>query len=238
MSNTEGGSKHQKHLSHKERWELKLQELKEFKAIDGNCRVSRRTHGKEDRWKELAVWVQNVRVRYNKRQLSPDQRKDLESVSEDREWLIPKFRSPSEIPVSKEHHHKKWNAKFEQLGYCPSKQHTETALFQSDTRTIQNGDAGYSRKDKYKKGTLDPTRKGRLADIGFVWDVKTWNKKEGCAVRKWVKNCRVDAKSAGILPNVWEGDEDKEPPTFTKFLGNLVTLAKASFQAPEFVSDS
>jgi superfamily II DNA or RNA helicase len=138
-----------------ERWIEMIDQLKEFKSQNGNCRVP--TNSKE--FKSLGIWVANVRSRYIKRTLSPEKITELENL--EFEWN----------PISKA-----WDKMYEALkaykelyGHCrvatTSKTHGKLGRWVSTQR-----------KD-FQKHQLSQDKINKLNHLGFEWDPysSTWD---------------------------------------------------------------
>lgn len=147
-------------------WDERFQQLVEFHAAHGHCRVSRHTGDNMP----LGEWIKSQRKYRREGRLTADQEAKLNSLGFD--WSP---AAPVAAAVSGQEGfdvaHAIWEERFiELVAFAAEFGHTRVpkewpvntrlASWVSSQRTYQ------------RKGTLNPEHKQRLDDIGFVWDAR------------------------------------------------------------------
>ncbi|CAB9531239.1 helicase [Seminavis robusta] len=136
-------------------WMAMFEELEEYKAINGHCRVPVK-QGK------LGGWVKTQRRLYTMGNFRRDRQELLESIGF--EWRLKRF-----VEVKKPEHETLWN--FQYAALCKFKeQHGHTRVPRPYPENKELGWWVNNQRMRSKDGTLRPDRKEKLDKIGFVWD--------------------------------------------------------------------
>ena len=147
-------------------WDQRFQQLADFHALHGHCRVSRHTGDH----KSLGEWIKSQRKYHRERKLTPEQEARLNSLGF--EWAP---AAPSTMPQG-EHGsdaaaYAIWEERFiELVAFAAEFGHTRVPKeWPANTRLASWVS---SQRTYQRKGYLKPEHKQRLADIGFVWDAR------------------------------------------------------------------
>jgi len=128
-------------------WEMRFEELKEYKEKFGDCKVP----GIYPEKKQLGVWVNNQRVNYRKKKLNKDQIKRLEDI--DFIWNINEL---------------KWEEMYTALQEYKER-YGDSNVHGKWPKNQQLGKWVNSQRVNYRRGNLSDDQVKRLVSLGFVW---------------------------------------------------------------------
>ena len=132
-------------------WDERLTELKQYKRVNGHCRVP----GKYTANQQLANWVAWQRHEYKKGKLLPEQIKSMNGIGF--EWVLVKHT----VRVS-------WDVRFDQLvEYKDKYGHCNISTLDGDNKQL--GQWVHTQRTTYNKGKLPDEKINRLEGIGFSW---------------------------------------------------------------------
>ena len=143
-------------------WEVRFQELVDYKRVYGNCNVPSRY--KENR--QLGKWVDKQRISYKKDKMSVEIRNKLVSIGF--VWRLT------------EHAIVDWEVRFQQLVEY-KRVHGKCNVPREYNANPQLGN--WVSTQRTKKETMSEKRRKRLDSIGFVWRLKRGRPKQQPRVR-------------------------------------------------------
>ncbi|CAB9525712.1 helicase [Seminavis robusta] len=139
------------------KWMERFQELQEYKAIHGNCRVP-------TLFGCLGTWVKTQRGLHTTGNLMKDKQEMLESIGF--EWRLRKF-----VELKTQHNEDMWNSQYDALVKY-KEMHGDTLVPRYYPGNKELGIWVNNQRRNMKNGTFRarPDRKAKLEDLGFVWD--------------------------------------------------------------------
>ncbi|CAB9526237.1 helicase [Seminavis robusta] len=144
---------------HERMWLVTFEELKEYKATHGHCRVPIKDGC-------LGTWVKTQRRQYTTGKLRRDRQEMLESIGF--EWRLKRF-----VEVKNPEQETLWNSQYAKVvRFKEEYGHTRVPY-----RYPENPEVGiwvHIQRNRNKNGTLRPDRKAKLDEIGFVWDISEY----------------------------------------------------------------
>lgn len=147
-------------------WDERFQELAEFHAVHGHCRVSRHAGSN----KSLGEWIKSQRKYRREQKLTTAQEAKLNSIG---------FEWSSAAPVAAIHGtaaglepaNEIWEDRFiELVAFAAEFGHTRVPKEWPVNTRLASWVS--SQRTYFRKGTLNPEHQQRLTDIGFVWDAR------------------------------------------------------------------
>ncbi|CAB9511618.1 helicase [Seminavis robusta] len=185
-------------------WVVMFEELKEYKATHGHCKVPIKEG-------TLGRWVKTQRRMYTTGNLRRDRQEMLESVGFI--WRLKSF-SPKDNPEQKA----LWDSQFSALSKFKDEHgHTRVPC----RGYLENRELGiwvHNQRRRNKEGTLRLDRKGKLDKIGFTWDcdeiyeeswLENYEQLKHCYAKKlamgkpirwWAKNQRTFCANGSLEP--------------------------------------
>ncbi|MEI7729126.1 MAG: helicase associated domain-containing protein [Verrucomicrobiota bacterium] len=140
------------------RWELKFEQLRQFKESHGHCQPAASIL-KE---RSLADWVKTQRAAQRAGRLDPAHKERLDAIGFS--WSVPGRLGPERT----EDYRLRWELKFEQLRqFKESHGHCRPAASILEDRSL--ADWVQTQRAVQRAGRLDPARKERLDALGFDW---------------------------------------------------------------------
>ena len=155
----------------KEKWNSKLELLRQYKTEKGDCLVPRGFS--TENGENLGNWVSKQRSDYNKLQEGKPSAITKERIDELNKigfvWDVQSFKKASRVAEER----KKWDSKLELL--LKYKTEKGDCCVPSSFKTDDGGELGKwaaQQRNAYKKELLAPDRVEKLNEIGFEWDVR------------------------------------------------------------------
>ena len=147
-------------------WDQRFQQLADFHATFGHCRVSRHTGD----YRPLGEWIKSQRKYHRERKLTAEQEAKLNSLGFDWAPPAPVASTNPNLPEH-EQSHAIWEERFiELVAFAAQFGHTRVPKEWAENTRLASWVS--SQRNYQRKGTLSAEHKQRLDDIGFVWDAR------------------------------------------------------------------